>query len=102
MLLQGKVDVCRWNDEGVSEWLTCVAGASVLAPPNAPHTFLNRSSESARILSVSTYHHERMLKEAVNPGGNMDYLPAQLTPEEFERLFKSMEADQVYVVADQA
>jgi hypothetical protein len=43
-----------------------------------------------------------MLKEAVNPGGNMDYLPAQLTPEEFERLFKSMEADQVYVVADQA
>jgi hypothetical protein len=43
-----------------------------------------------------------MLKEAVNPGGNMDYLPAQLTPEELERLFKSMEADQVYVVADQA
>ena len=101
-VLQGKVDFCRWNDEGVSEWLTGIPGASILAPPNAPHTFLNKSSEPARILSVSTYHHERMLKEAVNPGGNMDYLPVQLNQEEFERLFKSMETDQVYVVADHA
>lgn len=101
-VLQGKVDFCRWSDEGASEWLTGIAGASILAPPNAPHTFLNKSSEPARILSVSTYHHERMLKEAVNPGGNMDYLSARLTQEEFERLFKSMEADQAYVVADHA
>jgi quercetin dioxygenase-like cupin family protein len=99
-VLEGNVDFCRWNDEGVSEWLTCAAGGSILAPVNAPHTFLNKSSQPARILSVSTYHHERMLKDAVNPGGNMNYLPAQLTQEGFERLFKSMEANQVYVVAD--
>ena len=101
-VLHGKVDFCRWNDEGVSEWLTCVAGESILAPSNAPHTFLNKSGEPARILSVSTYHHERMLKDAVNPGGNLNYLPPQLTPEEFERHFKSMEANQVYVVAEHA
>ena len=101
-LLEGKLDFCRWDSAGIAEWMTCSAGASVLAPPNAPHTFFNKSDLPARFLSVSTYHHERMLKDAVNPDGDMNYLPAQLTLEDFEKLFKSMEKNQVYVVADHA
>ncbi len=101
-LLEGKLDFGWWNDAGVAEWMTCGAGTSVLAPPNAPHTFFNKSGGPARFLGVSTYNHEVMLKDAVHPGGKMDYLPAQLTPEDFEKLFKSMEQNQVYVVADHA
>ena len=47
-LLEGKLDFCRWSDAGVADWVTCGAGASVLAPPNAPHTFFNNSGEPAR------------------------------------------------------
>ena len=101
-LLEGKLDFCQWNDAGVAEWVTCGAGTSVLAPSNAPHTFFNKSDGPARFLGVSTYHHETMLKDAVCPGGKMDYLPAHLNPEDFEKLFKSMEQNQVYVVADHA
>ena len=101
-LLEGKLDFCRWNDDGVAEWQTCSVGDSVLAPPNAPHTFFNKSDQPTRFLSVSTYHHERMLKDGVNPGGDMNYLPAQLTPADFDDLFKSMQKNQVYIVADHA
>lgn len=101
-LLEGNLDFCRWNDDGAAEWTMCSAGDSVLAPPNAPHTFFNKGDQPARFLGVSTYHHERMLKDAVNPDGNMSYLPAQLTHADFENLFKSMQKNQVYVVADHA
>ena len=37
-----------------------------------------------------------------NPDGNLHYLPTELTPEDFERLFKTMEKNQVYVVAEHA
>ncbi len=101
-LLEGHLDFCRWDDAGVAQWEACSAGISVLAPPNAPHTFFNKGDKPARFLSVSTYHHEKMLKDAVYPGGKTDYLPAQLAPADFEKLFKSMENNQVYVVADHA
>jgi quercetin dioxygenase-like cupin family protein len=101
-VLEGTLDFGRWSNSGVAEWVTCGAGASVLAPPNAPHTFQNRGDQPARILSVSNYHHERMLKEAVHPQGEQNHLPARLSPEDFDRLFKSMEQDQVYVVANRA
>ncbi|MBE7157064.1 MAG: cupin domain-containing protein [Rhodospirillales bacterium] len=101
-VLEGTIDFCRWSDSGAAEWLICSVGTSVLAPPNAPHTFLNKSGQPARMLSVSTYHHERMLKEGVNPGGNLHHLPAELSPTDFARFFKSLEKDQAYVVADHA
>jgi quercetin dioxygenase-like cupin family protein len=101
-VLEGALDFCRWSDAGMSEWVSCEAGASVLAPPNAPHTFQNRGAEPARILSVSTYHHELMLKNAFSPESDKHHLSGRLSPEDFERLFKSMEKDQVYVVGDHA
>ncbi|AXC09975.1 hypothetical protein ACPOL_0604 [Acidisarcina polymorpha] len=101
-LLEGSLAFCRWNNAGAAEWIQCETGDSILAPPNAPHTFFNKSALPARFLSVSTYHHERMLKDAINPGGDLNYLPSQLSTADFEQLFKSMEKDQVYVVADHA
>ena len=101
-LIEGTLDFCRWSDVGVAEWLKCGTGAGVLAPPNAPHSFFNRGNQPARILSVSSYHHERMLKDGVNPGGNRHHLPAELFPAGFERRFKSMEKGQAYVVTDHA
>jgi len=101
-VVDGTVDFGRWNDTGTAEWMRCDARASVLAPPNAPHTFFNKSDQAAQILSVSTYHHERMLKDAVNPHGQINYLPTELSPEGFERLFKSMEENQCYIVGDRA
>jgi len=101
-VLDGKVDFGRWNAAGATEWMTCGAGDSILAPPNAPHTFFNKGGQSARFLSVSTFHHEQMLKDAVNPHGKINYLPTELSPEEFERVFKSMEENQCFIVGDHA
>jgi hypothetical protein len=54
------------------------------------------------MLSVSTYHHERMMKDAVQPDGRTDFLPAQLTQAGFEKLTKSMEKNQTFLVANHA
>jgi mannose-6-phosphate isomerase-like protein (cupin superfamily) len=37
------------------------SGESLVVQPNAPHTFFNKSEHPCRMLSVSTYHHERGL-----------------------------------------
>ena len=89
-VLEGKLDFCRWSGSGDAEWMTCGPGTSVLAPSNAPHAFFNKSDQTVCYLSVSTYHHERMLKDAVIPKGELNHLPPKLTPADFETLFKSM------------
>jgi hypothetical protein len=78
------------------------AGESLVVQPNAPHTFFNKSERPCSVLSVSTYHHERMLKDAVHPDGRTDFLPAQLTQADFEKLTKSMEKNQTFLVANHA
>jgi hypothetical protein len=40
-----------------------------------------------------------MLKDAVHPDGRTDFLPAQLTEADFEKLTKSMEKNQTFLVA---
>ena len=75
------------------------AGESLVVQPNAPHSFFNKSERPCRVLSVSTYHHERMMKDAVHPDGRTDFLPAQLTQADFEKLTKSMEKNQTFLVA---
>jgi hypothetical protein len=54
------------------------------------------------MLSVSTYHHERMMKDAAQPDGRTDFLPAQLSQADFVKLTKSMEKNQTFLVADHA
>ena len=73
-----------------------------MVQPNAPHSFFNKSKRPCRVLSVSTYHHERMMKDAVHPDGRTDFLPAQLTRADFEMLTISMEKNQTFLVADRA
>jgi hypothetical protein len=77
-------------------------GESLVVQPNAPHSFFNKSERPCRALSVSTYHHERMMTDAVHPDGRTDFLPTQLTQADFEKLTKSMEKNQTFLVANHA
>ncbi len=95
-VLDGKVDFSRLSDEGAVEWMSCGGGASVMAPPNAPHTFHNHSDQPAKFLSVSTHHHEVMLGGGTPT--SIDAPPVTPNPEDFERFFKALEQNQVYVV----
>ena len=52
-----------------TEWDACEAGESLMVQSNAPHSFFNKSERPCRVLSVSTYHHERMMKDAVHSEG---------------------------------
>jgi quercetin dioxygenase-like cupin family protein len=99
-VLEGKLDFGTWNEIGETIWVTCESGGTALAPPGTPHRFFNHGDASARILSVSTYHYERMLKDAFDPDGNKQLPQTQMSPDEFQRIFKTMDANQVYVVAD--
>jgi hypothetical protein len=99
-VLEGTLAIGYWNNQGVTEWDACEAGESLVVQPNAPHTFFNKSERPCRVLSVSTYHHERMMKDAVHPDGRTDFLPAQLTQADFQKLTKSMETNQTFLVAD--
>jgi hypothetical protein len=41
-----------------------------------------------------------MLKDAFSPNENKNSLPAEITADDFERIFKTMGTNQVCVVAD--
>ena len=99
MCWKAMLSIAYWNSQGVTEWDVYEAGESLMVQPNAPHSFFNKSERPCRVLSVSTYHHERMMKDAVHPDGRTDFLPAQLTQADFEKLTKSMEKNQTFLVA---
>ena len=101
-VLEGTLAIGSWNSEGAAEWDVYGSGESLVVQPNAPHAFFNKSEHPCRMLSVSTYHHERMMKDAVHPEGRTDFLPAQLTQADFQKLTKSMEKNQTFLVADHA
>ncbi len=96
-VLAGEVSFAKLNEDGPMEWVTCKAGDSVLAPPNTPHTFHNKSSGSARFMSVSTYYHESMFITATTQAdfsGSASADPAAA----FGRFVQAAEQAQVYVV----
>ena len=101
-VLEGTLAIGSWNSQGTAEWNVYESGESLVVQPNAPHTFFNKSEHPCRMLSVSTYHHERMMKDAVQPDGRTDFLPAQLSQADFVKLTKSMEKNQTFLVADHA
>ena len=101
-VLEGTLAIGSWSSQGAAEWNVYESGESLVVQPNAPHTFFNKSEHPCRMLSVSTYHHERMMKDAVQPDGRTDFLPAQLSQADFVKLTKSMEKNQTFLVADHA
>jgi quercetin dioxygenase-like cupin family protein len=101
-VLEGTLAIGSWNSRGGTEWDVYESGESLMVQPNAPHAFFNKSEHACRMLSVSTYHHERMMKDAVQPDGRTDFLPAQLSQEDFEKLTKSMEKNQTFLVGNHA
>ena len=62
-VLEGQVDFARLTEESVQEWISCSAGDSVVASPNAPHTFFNHSDKPAKFLAISNYQHEIIFKD---------------------------------------
>ena len=42
------------------------------------------------------------MKDVVHPDGRTDFLPAQLTQADFEKLTRSMEKNQTFLVSNQA
>jgi quercetin dioxygenase-like cupin family protein len=101
-VLEGTLSIGHWNSQGDAEWDVYEVGESLVVQPNAPHTFFNKSERQCRVLSVSTYHHERMMKDAVHLDGRTDFLPAQLTQADFEKLTKSIKKNQTFLVANHA
>jgi quercetin dioxygenase-like cupin family protein len=102
MVLEGEVSFASLDDEGATRWTVCKAGDSVNAPANAPHTFKNQSSESARFMSVSTYFHETMFINAgipVEASGPATAAEGN-AQEVFAKFVVSAEQAQVYVVED--
>jgi quercetin dioxygenase-like cupin family protein len=95
-VVEGRADFQRWSDAGDPEWISCEAGSTVLAPPNAPHAFLNRSQEPTKFIATSTYHHELMVKQSETPTGVLNDGYPDPSPEGFKRLTESERKDQVY------
>lgn len=101
-VLEGDRSIAYWNSERATKWDTCEAGESLMVQPNAPHSFFNKSERPCCVLRVSTYYHERMMKDAVHSDGTKDFLPAHLTEAHLEKLTKSMEKNRTFLVSDHA
>ena len=56
-VLSGATDFFRIVN-GEEDWISCEAGDLVILPSNALHGFYNRTSESCRLLGVSTQSHQ--------------------------------------------
>ena len=97
-VLEGQSDFACLSDEGTEKWLSCTAGESVTAPPNAPHTFHNHGTKPAKFLSVSNYYHEVMLDTAQAKVNSSQPFPTQMSPEAFKQLGDAFEQNQSYVV----
>lgn len=97
-VLDGRLDFAYMTDAGAVEWLSCTAGESVMAPPNAPHTFHNHSDKPGTFLSVSHYYHEVMLTTAEAKVNRDGAAPTEMSPEVFKNIGEAFEQTQTYVV----
>lgn len=97
-VLDGQLDFACLNDEGTVIWLSCTAGESVMAPPNAPHAFHNHGTKPGKFLSVSNYYYEVMLNTAEARVNNIQPLPTKMSPELFKQIGDAFEQTQTYVV----
>ena len=91
MVLEGEISFSRLDDKGALEWIVCHAGDIVTAPANAPHTFLNRSSEPGRFISVSTYYRESMFIVGGVPVAANAPAPTEVSPDTFAKFVTASE-----------
>jgi quercetin dioxygenase-like cupin family protein len=84
-VLEGTLMFARLSESEQQEWISCNAGESILAPPNAPHGVMNQSDRLARFLSVSNYHHEVTLTEGGRFVHRDDPIPETPDPSDLER-----------------
>jgi quercetin dioxygenase-like cupin family protein len=79
-ILEGELEFHSGDEKG--EALRCAAGDVVLARPEIPHAFFNRSQSKARLLSLSTAAHEAFFDAVVAT--------------DRERPFTSMPRDEIF------
>jgi quercetin dioxygenase-like cupin family protein len=97
-VVSGEIDFALMNKEGAVEWVRCSFGDSIVAPPNAPHTFHNRGSKPATFVGVSTYQHELMLKSGGDPVVVTDPQPSTVAPGAVERAINAMSQQHCFIV----
>ena len=97
-VISGEIDFALMNNPGAVEWVRCSFGDSIVAPPNAPHTFHNRSSKPAAFVGVSTYQHELMLKSSGDPVAVTDPQPTAVPPDAVEKAINAMSQQQCFIV----
>ena len=84
-VLEGTISYGRVNQQGALEWLPCNVGECILVPSNAPHATQNQSTQPAKMLSVSNFHHELILTNGGHFVQKDDPVPAQPNREELQR-----------------
>ena len=72
-----------------------------ILPGNFEKELHESLEQGRRMVSVSTYHHKGIMKDAAHPEGRTDFLPAQLTQADFQKLTKSIKKNQRFLVAQQ-
>lgn len=97
-VVDGELDFAFMDEQEAVHWVRCSAGESVLAPPNAPHTFHNRSSGLATFVGVSTYQHELMLKSSGEQVAVTDPMPASVASDAFAKAIQAMTKQQCFIV----
>jgi quercetin dioxygenase-like cupin family protein len=74
-ILEGRVDFLRLTDSQ-QEWVSAERGDTLITPPNAFHSFANRSDAPARLLSTANLLHQAFFDEAARPARATDPLLA--------------------------
>lgn len=82
-VLEGQADFFRIV-AGKEDWIRCEAGSTMILPPNSLHAFYNRSSESCRVLGISTQLHQILL-DAVASANQHEPFSARPLPEAMAR-----------------
>ena len=73
--------------DAAEEWITCISGETIIVPTNALHAFYNRTEQPARLLSISTQHHQAFF-DAVEKADQADPFASMPRPQAMERIGK--------------
>lgn len=71
-VLSGAADFFRVVG-GEGDWMRCAAGGLMILPPNSLHAFYNKTSESCRLLGISTQLHQTFFDAVASADKNKPF-----------------------------
>ena len=95
-VLHGEVEFGSMKDRR-EQWITCRAGETVIAGPDAVHAFRNSSGKPTRFLSISTQQHQAFFDEYAVTASSDDPPPVFPEGEEVARVIEGGRRHQIYV-----